>query len=116
MKDTTNVDICFMDYLNPLKEGKHSKSADEQFPQSWLLDLSGIHIRHKRRLKKRVSDVIDSIFDEDELQSESDSMLSIPAMLFTSDDYSAAKLYELQSFSEKCKFLYMLPIFINDFL
>jgi hypothetical protein len=79
--------------LPPAKErGKHSKSADEQFLLSWLLDLSEITIRHKRRLKKRVSDVIDSIFDEDELQSESDSLLTIPLMLFTPEDYSASSL------------------------
>jgi hypothetical protein len=49
-------------------------------------------IRYKGRLKKRVSHVIDSISEEDKLQSESDSLSSIPAMLFTPDDYSASWL------------------------
>lgn len=45
-----------------------------------------MNIRHERRLKKMISDVIESIFDEDELQSESDSLSNIPAILFTPDD------------------------------
>jgi hypothetical protein len=75
--------------LSPAIERRPSKSADEQFP---LMNLAEMNIRHKRILKRRVPDIMDSIFYEDELQSESDSLLNIPSASFTPKDCSESTL------------------------
>jgi hypothetical protein len=41
---------------------------------------------------RRVPDIMDSIFDEDELQSESDSLSYIPSASFTPNDCSESTL------------------------
>jgi hypothetical protein len=65
VKDATDVDRCFMDYLQS-KKRKSSENADEQFLLSLLPDISKMNMLQKRIFKKRVLDEIDSVFDEEE--------------------------------------------------
>jgi len=51
VKDTMDVDKCFMDYLQT-KTRKSSQNADEQFLLSLLPDMAEMDLRQKIMLKK----------------------------------------------------------------
>lgn len=60
----TDVDRCFIEYFNNKKQKTKDSSADEKFLLSLLPDVEQMNQSQKRRFKREVMAVIDSIFEE----------------------------------------------------
>lgn len=60
----TDVDSCFIEYFNSKKQKTKESSADEKFLLSLLPDVEQMNQSQKRRFKREVLAVIDSIFEE----------------------------------------------------
>jgi hypothetical protein len=80
-----------MDYLQS-KTGKSSQNANEQFLLNLLLDMAVRNLRQGKNIKKRLLDVLESIFDNEEQQSASVNSSSFLSTSFAPDDYSTSFL------------------------